>query len=80
MVERLAVNEDVPGSSPGRGASKIKNTLSGYFLFYPPSSAGSNRVAATSDNERNKRFKSLFTLTFSASNDKIMREIKNYWS
>ena len=32
MVERLAVNEDVPGSSPGRGAMKLAYLLQG-ILF-----------------------------------------------
>jgi hypothetical protein len=35
MVERLAVNEMVPGSSPGRGASeKEKVPEMGLFSFY----------------------------------------------
>jgi hypothetical protein len=32
-VERLAVNEDVPGSSPGRGASKINDRPCAGLLF-----------------------------------------------
>ncbi len=33
MVERLAVNEKVPGSSPGAGARLTKYHLSGILFF-----------------------------------------------